>query len=221
MSFLATHSTGKIGKCVPVNRRLNCRPAPPAKGSVHASLNFPGWKPICLMEAAREVHYYLCSCQLIAAIVAEKSALLLLACTTQVQVAVDCHCWWRPYLNKNVCFAFCPHSGQRLKERRKKFDTCRLLLRKFVGWIMLCGSFQSERCFAADAGGRVRLARIPKCRPGSPFVHSSMLTLRRGLGAALFISRSIAQHAANLRARSVCVALSWFAFSFFFFRCIA
>lgn len=31
MSFLATHSTGKIGKCVPVNRRLNCRPAPPAK----------------------------------------------------------------------------------------------------------------------------------------------------------------------------------------------
>lgn len=134
----------KIGKCVPVNKRLNCKPAPSVKGKWPCqSENLPDVRPMWDRCRAERVRHYLSSCQLIVAVnIAEKSALLLLACTTQVQVAVDCHCWWRPYLNENICFKHsCPHGGRKLKEKRAKFGLCRFLLRKSVRQIGPCGSF--------------------------------------------------------------------------------
>lgn len=93
-------------------------------------------------------------------------------------------CSWLPLLMKTILkqecsFCILPTQWAETEGKAGKVRYVPSFVEK-VCW--LCGSFQSERCFAADAGGRVRLARIPKRRPGSPFVHSSMLTLRKGLG---------------------------------------
>lgn len=137
-------SARKIDKCVPISERLNCKPGSSVKRKWPCqSENVPDERPMWDRCTAERVRHYLSSCQLIVAVnIAENSALLLPACTTQVQVAVDCHCWWRPYLSENIRFKHSrPRGGWKLKEKWWKFGLCRFLLKKSVLRTRLYSSF--------------------------------------------------------------------------------
>lgn len=173
MYFLAT---------LPVNRQLNCKPAPSAKRKTgHASLKTRQGGSLYVWRKHSSKGALLS--MLLPADSGQHCREVCFAASSLHNPSTSCS--WLPLLMKTILkrerlFRILP---TQCAEPEGKAGKVRTFVEK-VCWLnhALWLLSESERCFAADAEGRVRLARIPKRRPGSPFVHSSMLTLRRGLG---------------------------------------